>query len=673
MDKIREFFEERWPYYALWLLGVYFTVCLFLYCGTDLLDSDISSELILGRLLKDEGGILSKNWCYSTEIRVLSIPLAYKLFFYIFNDWQLVHLSGLALMLLIFMGCYCAFSERMNLGRWGLICGAALVLPFSAEYGRFALWNGGYLPHLIFMFLTLALAVRSKSKRANIVLLIINCLLAFLTGMSGIRYAMVLYVPFAAAAFFLLLYSLVLRRGQNIGAELRADLIHYCVHSLLLLVGNAAGLAVNFGILQKNYIFQDYGSKTVGELAPSAALDYAVRCFNVIFGYTGSQTLFGTDGVRALCALSFCFVLTAVIAYVCLHFSELSFEHKFITAFAVAGFALNVLFCVMSFTIATRYLLMSAAFFVPVFAAAAAKLNEKGLKLLYNAILGAAALWLAVQLTVFCLHPSLDYPYKTEAQKRSFAYSLYPVANRSIPAKSLKKAVGFLLKNDYKYGLATFWNSNILTELSDGKLEMWTLDNYGKYGNQWAKLRYRSWLQDRRHLEKDPDGKIFLILYNSERRFDRAGIYIGAGNYIYGDKYISIYAFGSADELRSRLFGKNFVKMMKIKSPGKEAVCCGGNEAAVGPGRELFGPNLCLAEGRYRLLIDCDMEEGASVEGKLSLVRRRESKDIGRFTLKNGLNAIPFKTDWKTGDFYAHLPNKGRKSFKVKSMKVVKL
>ena len=673
MDKIREFFKERWPYYALWLLGVYFTVCLFLYCGTDLLDSDMSAELILGRLLKEEGGVLSGNWCYSTEIRVLSIPLAYKLFFYIFNDWQLVHLSGLAFMLLIFMGCYCAFSERMNLGRWGLICGAALVLPFSAEYGRFALWNGGYLPHLIFMFLTLALAVRSKSKRANIVLLIVNCLLAVLTGMSGIRYAMILYVPFAAAAFFLLLYSLVLRRGQNIGGELKADLIHYCVHSLLLLVGNAAGLAVNFGILQKNYIFQNYGSKTVGELAPSAALDFAVRCFNVVFGYTGSQALFSPDGLRALCALSFCIVLTAVIVYVCLHFSELCFEHRFITAFAVAGFVLNVLFCIMSFNIATRYLLMSAAAFVPVFAAAVGILKKKGLKLIYNAVLGAAALWLAVQLAVFCLHPTLDYPIKTEAENLSFGYEFYPVPNRIIPAKSLKRAVKFLLENDYKYGFATFWNSNVLTELSDGGLEMWTLDYYGSYGNQWTKLRVRSWLQDRRHLENDPEGKIFLLLSNSERQFDRAGIYIDGGNYIYGDKYISVYAFGGADELRSRLFGKNFVKMMKIKGPGRKAVCCGGNEAAVGPGRELFGPNLCLPEGRYRLLIDCGMEEGASVEGRLKLVRKKESKDIGKFTLKNGLNAIPFETDWKTGDFYAYLPNKSRKSFKVKSMKVVKL
>ena len=43
--------------------------------GAQWLDSDDSAEMILAELLSREGGILSKNWYYSTELRVLNTQL----------------------------------------------------------------------------------------------------------------------------------------------------------------------------------------------------------------------------------------------------------------------------------------------------------------------------------------------------------------------------------------------------------------------------------------------------------------------------------------------------------------------------------------------------------------------------------------------------------------------
>ena len=40
-----------------------------------LLDSDMSSEMILGQLLARNNGILSDQWYYSTELRVLNTQL----------------------------------------------------------------------------------------------------------------------------------------------------------------------------------------------------------------------------------------------------------------------------------------------------------------------------------------------------------------------------------------------------------------------------------------------------------------------------------------------------------------------------------------------------------------------------------------------------------------------
>ena len=45
-----------------------------------LIDSDDSSELILGHLLASENCLLSKNWYYSTELRVVNTQIFYAFF-----------------------------------------------------------------------------------------------------------------------------------------------------------------------------------------------------------------------------------------------------------------------------------------------------------------------------------------------------------------------------------------------------------------------------------------------------------------------------------------------------------------------------------------------------------------------------------------------------------------
>ena len=76
-----------------WLaLAVCFAVlCVFLWRNvTDLLDSDMASDMIYADLLRQEGSLLSSNWYYSSEIRILSNHLFFTPLFYLTRDWHLV-------------------------------------------------------------------------------------------------------------------------------------------------------------------------------------------------------------------------------------------------------------------------------------------------------------------------------------------------------------------------------------------------------------------------------------------------------------------------------------------------------------------------------------------------------------------------------------------------------
>ena len=93
MKRISE--KQNYFHWAIFA-GVLFVLCFFLNRYTVYtLDADASSELVLAKHLADAGGgILSKNWYYSTEIRFLSEQLPFELMFFFTENWHIVRLGG---------------------------------------------------------------------------------------------------------------------------------------------------------------------------------------------------------------------------------------------------------------------------------------------------------------------------------------------------------------------------------------------------------------------------------------------------------------------------------------------------------------------------------------------------------------------------------------------------
>ena len=79
----------------------------------------------------------------------------------------------------------------------------------------------------------------------------------------------------------------------------------------------------------------------------------------------------------------------------------------------------------------------------------------------------------------------------------------------------------------FESGYATFWNANILTELTDGKIDMWSLNEFS--GNTAKNPDVFHWLQLSAHDNTLAQGKTFVIwsaeeykLYG-EQSFDYIG------------------------------------------------------------------------------------------------------------------------------------------------------
>ena len=80
-------------------------------------------------------------------------------------------------------------------------------------------------------------------------------------------------------------------------------------------------------------------------------------------------------------------------------------------------------------------------------------------------------------------------------------------AVRTSPAYS--RMANVLLENGYRNGYATFWNANNLTELSDGAIEVWSVEEFNEDTPRNPAI-YR-WLQEKSHDTERPTGKTFVV------------------------------------------------------------------------------------------------------------------------------------------------------------------
>lgn len=103
------------------------------------LDADMASEQLLANLLAQEGGVMSTNWYYSTELRVLNTQLVMVPLFRLFTSWHTVRVVGSVVLILLYLAAWFWFGHSAKLKYSGLLGAGLLVLPYGALYRQYVL------------------------------------------------------------------------------------------------------------------------------------------------------------------------------------------------------------------------------------------------------------------------------------------------------------------------------------------------------------------------------------------------------------------------------------------------------------------------------------------------------------------------------------------------------
>lgn len=513
----------------LWMAAAYlFDLWYQLVPGKWIVDSDLASEMILSDLLNKEGTIISHNWFYSTELKVVNLQWFYRLGLLIFpNDWHLARTFGMAITLALFAAAMLFFVKCAGLGRAGLWMVGTLLWPFGQHYLVYAIYGGYYLVYTFFYMLVLALVLRSLNadKKHCALQWVLACVITAVAGMNGVKQLMVFHAPLCLAAAILLVLALHSCGKTNWKAALdvcRKE-VRLLAASLVTAVAAAAGYFVSNAVLSRMYDFKSYNFIVWNRDEDWFTLDRILMDFFHEFGYENGSGVFHFGGIAAAVGLLLgCWMFFCIVRLL-LRLDKLERNDKLLVLLLVAMLAV----CGVAYTYFHEYYLYFWLMNMPVaIAVMAVEIKTEDFHILgARQLLGVGLAACFTLCAVSTVRQEQEHPY--------------------LAHKGLNTAAEWLVDNGYTQGYSTFWNGNAMTELTSGKLEVWTLQSLDRDD-------VPNWLQPKSHLTTDPEHPFLLIDTETDGPAENAKlIQYGDCTEVYNDGRYVIYDFADADALHA--------------------------------------------------------------------------------------------------------------------------
>lgn len=508
----------------LWLASLIAGLIFFLHRYFYLeLDDDNGAEMILSKIIAQRGGILRKDWYYSSELRVINTQLVYAVLFRISSDWHVVRLTGNVIMYLILLAAVWYLCRELHIRQYYCVIAAMFMIPMSHDYYLFALHSAYLLPHITLSVVLLAMYLhysQTEKKWIKTFLVILLGILSFLVGLGGIRHIIVFYLPLVCSSF-LMIY---LKRKEILKKQiLDNQYVQRCLLTVVISVLAIFGFLINHLVLKKIFDFSNYLSH-YSYFCPfnTENIEQVVNGWLRVYGYQDSGSLFSLHLISN--------VLPAVILLL-LFFSVKKIkeekyyddQQKVLVIFLGSGvFFLSVLFVFSTMWYAERYIMPISIFAFPLIFVVFDKLEIAG------KLKNILVLFFCSLLTVCAV-----INYKSYAEIDT--------------SRETRIVTDILLEKGYMNGYSfAFWKyGDCITEYSNGQIEVWKkiYDFETEFGEE-ALHRNRRWLEDKQHDTEIPTGKVFVIIASPVDKLNE-------GEILYYSDTVIVYGYNSYDDLCS--------------------------------------------------------------------------------------------------------------------------
>lgn len=484
-----------------------------------LTNSDDASELVLSRLLASEKKLLSPNWYYSTELRVLNTQIIYAFFFMFINDWHVVKVLSNICMYFILLFSYNLLCKGLGCKKYP-ITAVLLFCPFSEFIFECIIRGAYYIPHIVICFLTLALAeIYMKSTGWNSkICFSVSAVLSLIAGLGGARQISILYLPLLTAAGAIR----ILKQKDNSAKK-------YNLLAITTFCGAMIGYVINTKVLAKIYHFQIWDNISFSSFDISR-FTTVLNGFLRSYGFsTGKVFSISVLTQNVMCAIWIIATICSIF-YAFKKWESVSESFFRLAAFAASSFVIHVLLYLFTdMPYAERYNLPVIMLSIPLLEAAAEQIRPVRKRLWVRANLFLFVILVGLN-SIFFLHKKADVD-------NTLAY---------------REISDILLSQNYCNGYATFWNANVLTELSDGNIDVWCwCDNDMELSSLGDINHTYKWLQSAEHDNTHPSGKIFLLL--SENQYLNNNWNLSTGDILYHSNGFIVLGYEGYDSLISEI------------------------------------------------------------------------------------------------------------------------
>lgn len=473
-------------------------VCMQRFLYLYLCNSDWASENLIAHTLYEEKKLISQNIYYNSEIRFLDEQLLQAILFFLgIESWKYNRILANTICfvaILIVMEKIFSTLDIVKSRKYTFLTGIIMICPFSYAYADAYTYGGFYLWKMFIALIMIYVFLQTKhgGRRSWI----LSCLIAFYSGIYGIRLLLVVIIP-------LLTVDMLYRwKGE--------DKTPYIL-SWGICTGALMGYAVNTFICKK-YSVQDMGALKFVDLTQKTLLIRISEIADKILefaGYISNAEVFSLNGIHNLLAIIF--FAGNVIVLLSVYKIYKGSKELWYVQMALVSLGINSLAMILTDMSQARYFIFNFMLLVPVYAL---YLNRKKF---------------------------LTIPIMLCFLLAGFSTIVYKSGNGGyyewqIPNSERMQSINFLEENNYRFGYASYWNANIITEFTDGDIcvsGFWNLDAMEHF--KWNSLKKY----------EDPClEKVFLLLTNveAEKLTDRISV-----STVYRDDVFTIYEYPTTE------------------------------------------------------------------------------------------------------------------------------
>ena len=489
-------------------------LCLILYFvffPDNLMHSDMAAEVLLSKLLADEGHLLSTNWFYSTEVRIVYTHLVMTPLFLFISDYGAVKLISIIIFDLLLAAAFYFTAKEFKITGANLWLSMALLFaPLSNEYLDMMFLGCFYTSQVICTYMVLKFFFKDRPlhKYACYIKVGLLCVGALVLGLSGLRYLASLYLPLIASVIF--------SYGFDKKEKRHSGLFFKLLLSLFMAGFGGVGFLINKFYLAVHYSFDNTSGVSFVPLSevPERFLS-SLRMMLEFFGYRELPVVTPLGVVNVVKFVSFLFMIY-VVWYLTKHRYELlNKKERLFLYYFYSCFLLN--WYMLVFT----DVLQQYRYWIPVYVTGVLLIgvyfkSARCKTEFFKPAMGA----LAAVTVLASLYGELWQDTKYNDCEKRYGY------------------MEFLEENRYTFGYATFWNSSVTEYLSNGEIRV------GNLGGKDGVSAPYEWLSPKFYYKEGyHTGKTFLLLARTEEPalFNGDITVMQDAVKVYEDEYYVIY------------------------------------------------------------------------------------------------------------------------------------